>query len=58
MSLDIITAHRLAHEIEWIQAKERARLRHRLDAEMEFDPLVATSLGDWIYQIANQRRGK
>jgi len=55
--MDIVSAHRLAHEIEWIHAKDRARLlRSRgraADANIEFDPLAATCLGDLIYRVAN-----
>lgn len=57
--MDIVTAHRLAHEIEWIHAKDRARLQRgpgrgfRPTAEHEFDELAATCLGDLIHHIAN-----
>lgn len=60
MSLEI--AYALASEIEWIHAKDRVRLlRSRgrgsgaltAAAEMEYDPLAATCLGDLIYDVAN-----
>lgn len=61
--MDLIMAHRLAQEIEWIHAKDRARLRRRgrqyttlkQDAEQEYDPLAATCLGDLIYNVAKQQ---
>lgn len=54
--MDLRTAYALASEIEWVHAKDRARLmrtRHvAADAEMEYDPLAATCLGDLIYHVA------
>jgi hypothetical protein len=56
-TVDLGTAYALASEIEWIHAKDRVRLlrsRNRIaDAEMEYDPLAATCLGDLIYSVAN-----
>lgn len=52
--MNLVTAHRLAHFIEWQHAKDRANLsRFRCGPEFEFDPLAATCLGDLIYQVAN-----
>lgn len=51
--MDIVTAHRLAHFIEWTHAKERARLtRMKTTPENEFDIMAATCLGDLIYNVA------
>lgn len=51
--IDLITAHRLAQHIEWLHAKERARLaRTRSNGDREYDPLAATCLGDLIYDVA------
>lgn len=55
--MDLVTAHRLAQHIEWIHAKDRAMLtRARYNANIEYDPLAATCLGDLIYEAA--RTGK
>lgn len=50
--MDIMTAHRLAHLIEWVHAKDRAKLQ-RTTAENEFDELAATCLGELIHHVAN-----
>ena len=57
MTISIIEAHRLAHQIEWAHAKERAALkstgRNRVNPDNEFDALAATCLGDLIYTRSN-----
>lgn len=51
--IDIVSAHRLAQHIEWLHAKDRAKLaRTRSNADREYDPLAATCLGDLIYEVA------
>lgn len=58
--MDVVMAHRLGHLIEWLHAKDRAALlsrgRGKFTAESQFDPLVATCLGDLILSVA--RGGK
>jgi hypothetical protein len=55
--IDMITAHRLAQHIEWIHAKDRARLaRMRSNGDHEYDPLAAACLGDLIYEVAKTGR--
>lgn len=55
--MDFITAYRLAQFIEWQHAKERAKLsRTRTNADVEYDPLAATCLGDLIYNVARTGR--
>jgi hypothetical protein len=61
--MDLVTAHRLAHTIEHIHARERARLinsrpgkSERVTAAQEFDEMAATCLGDLIYNVANRKR--
>lgn len=50
MDRRLIAAHRLAQEIEWINAKERARRdRLRNKPHYHYDPLAATCLGNLIY---------
>lgn len=59
MALSTEAAHRLAHFIEGVHAKERAKLKRgpgrgpKIAWAEEFDPLAATCLGDLIYNVAN-----
>lgn len=59
MTLSTEGAHRLAHFIETVHAKDRAKLRNgpgrgqRVKWPEEFDPLAATCLGELIYAVAN-----
>lgn len=55
--IDLVSAHRLAQHIEWLHAKDRAKLaRTRSNVDREYDPLAATCLGDLIYEVGKAGR--
>lgn len=61
-TMDLIEAHRLAHELGWREAKEIARVAgrrgrgHKPTAADYFDRLAATCLGDLIQERMRRPR--